>query len=653
MAPRPVTAPTDPVGATLRSDDGELYFGQTHRPEGFTSAAIAQFDGSAEPVVRELLQNSLDAADQADVPVAEVRFVMSEAHRNELPGWSKYITVFKEARRQRRRQSGVKRSQDERMVVERIEGRSRPATIPLLLCIDNGHGLNGERMDALLTPGNTSKGERGAGSFGLGHHAAFGASDLRYVLYGAKYFNKDESVSEIASGHAILASHRDKENVLRAADGYWFKSGRGHLAFNGNYDCYPDTLRRLLWELLAGVETGTVVCIAGFNDFRREEDDPTPLDSICRVAASNFSDAIDSGRLRVEVVDDGTDEVVTVGRGDLGEVLARHSQNKRAAKQGQINGQVAFNAWKTISVGERFPCHGGGMIRWRPLDASDRQPTRVHIFRKGMWITSRAPRLAMPEFSSTWPFDAVLSLDSGPLEKLVRSAEGPEHRGIDTKRLDNKQKKEYRDLMAEVASQLRAVVGERNDLKDFVPKGFATLTGHDIRTAEPIRRPRLPAGGGTVEEVVVGGGKQGAAEKKKARRKGTPRPGSRPRYRTSLRIVEASVIEAHVDYEDDVGPQSELGIRIRAASGADGTCEQPLPDDFLHITSVSDDVGRSAKADEPAGDLELSLPAAQGRRLLRVTLSSPIDDPQLLELDLVKRKTSPPREDSEAATKAS
>ena len=639
--------------STVRSDDGQLYFGQTHRPEGFTSAAIAQFDGSAEPVVRELLQNSLDAADQEEVPVAEVRFIISEAHRDELPGWSKYLAVFKEARRQRRSQSSVKRSQDERMVVERIEASSRPEMIPLLLCIDNGHGLNGERMDALLTPGNTSKGERGAGSFGLGHHAAFGASDLRYVLYGAKYFNKDESVSEIASGHAILASHRDKEKVLRAADGYWFKSGRGHLAFNGNYDSYPRTLPRLLWELLVGVETGTVVCIVGFNDFRREEDDLTPMDSICRVAASNFSDAIDSGRLRVDVEDDGADEVVTVGRDDLGEVLARYSQNKRAARQGQVNGQVAYNAWKTISLGERFPCHGGGMIRWRSLDASDKQPTRVHVFRKGMWITSRAPRLATPEFSSTWPFDAVLSLDSGPLEELVRSAEGPEHRGIDTKRLDNKQKSQYRQLMAEVASQLRSVVGERQDLEDFVPKGFATLTGHDIRTAERIRRPRLPAGGGTVEEAVERGQEQRAAEKKSTRRKGTPRPGSRPRYRTSLRIVETSVIEAHVDYQEDVGSQSELGIRVRAASGADGTCEQPLSDDFLHITSVSDDAGRRVEADEPAGDLELSLPAAAGRRLLRVTLSSPITDPQVLELDLVKRKATPPREDREAAARAS
>ena len=87
----------------MRPDDGELYFGQTHRPEGFTSAAIAQFDGSAEPVVRELLQNSLDAADQAGAVAAEVRFVISEARRDELPGWSKYMSVFEATCKQRRK----------------------------------------------------------------------------------------------------------------------------------------------------------------------------------------------------------------------------------------------------------------------------------------------------------------------------------------------------------------------------------------------------------------------------------------------------------------------------------------------------------------------------------------------------------------------
>ena len=500
-------------------------------------------------------------------------------------------------------------------------------------------------MEALLTPGNTSKGERGAGSFGLGHHAAFGASDLRYVLYGAKYMTNEQLVSQIASGHAILASHRDDNQVLRAADGYWFNSGQGEQAFDGTYNSYPDNLPPLLWELLAGVETGTAVCIAGFNDFRREDNDPTTTESICRVAASNFSDAIHSGALIVHVEDDFQDKAITVEPNNLGSILEPYSTNRRAAKQGQINGSLAFNAMRTIEAGERFTCAGGGTVRWRPLNASTGEKTRIHVFRRGMWITSYAPDLNSGQFASVWPFEAVLSLNSGPLESLVRSAEGPEHRGIDRKRLDSQQKKQYRELMATVAVELREVAGERQDLEDFIPEGFATLSGHAIRRAERLRRPRMPAGGGSAEVAVEGGQDQSHANEERRRRSGTPRPGSRPRYRTSLRILESSTLEAHVEYEDDAGPQTELGIRMRSVSGADATCEQPLADDFLRIAKVSDDSGGSAVARMPDGDLEVAIPSVAGRRHLTIVLSAPIIDPHLLELDIVKRRVASSQEE--------
>jgi hypothetical protein len=89
-----------------------------------------------------------------------------------------------------------------------------------------------------------------------------------------------------------------------------------------------------------------------------------------------------------------------------------------------------------------------------------------------------------------------------------------------------------------------------------------------------------------------------------------------------------------------------VGIRIRAASGADGSCEQPLPDDFLQIVSISDDAGRAVRASGPEGELELSLPAIEGRRRLTVMLASPVLDPQLIELDLVKRKAMLPQDSS-------
>ena len=205
---------------------------------------------------------------------------------------------------------------------------------------------------------------------------------------------------------------------------------------------------------------------------------------------------------------------------------------------------------------------------------------------------------------------------------------------------------QYRKLVAKIASQLTAAVGKRDDLEDYVPKGFATLSGHDVRTAERVRRPRTPAGGGSQKERVKGGQQAGGGKGKSSRRRGVPRPGSSPRYRTALRFEGTTIIEADLQYDDPVGQQSEVGIRIRAASGADGSCEQPLPDDFLQIASVIDDVGRAVQASGPEGELELSLPAVEGRRRLTVTLASPVLDPQLIELDLVKRKAISPRDSS-------
>ena len=644
--------PTNGTNSSIMTSDSAcLYFGPIHRPEGFTNAAIAQFDGSAEPVVRELLQNSLDAAIEGGIPTAEVCFVICEARREDLPGWSTYERIFQSALTQRRSRKGSKPSHDEKMVIERIQRSSSAEMTPLLVCTDNGHGLNGKRMEALLTPGNTSKGEGGAGSFGLGHHAAFGVSNLRYVLYGAKYLRDDSSIAAIASGHAILATYREGNDSLRAADGYWFKAGQEESAFDGSYDCFPESLPPLLDRFLTDVVTGTSVCITGFNDFNREDSDPSAVESICRVAAANFSDAIHAGSLVVKVLDERANMAIAVERSALGEILELSSDNRRAGrgKAGRITGQIAYSAWRTLHLGETIDSIEGVTIRWRPLESLDRQPTRVHVFRKGMWITSRAPGLiSSPDFSDTLLFDAVLSLEFGPLEELVRNAEGPEHRGIDRKRLSNRQKKQYRELVAEIASLLREVVGKRMDLQDFVPDGFAALKGHDVKAAERLRRPRTPAGGGSQKETTRRGQQSGGGERERSRNRGTPRPGSRPRYRTSLRVDELTVISAELDYEEDAAPHAEMGIRVTAASGADASCEQPLPDEYLRITSITDDTGHTSQASDPEGDMELLLPAAAGRRRLTVTLAAPVPNPQLIEIDLVKRKAAIPQ-DGDAA----
>ena len=658
----------------MNRDSADLCFNSTHQPVGFTSGVLAQFDGSAEPVVRELLQNSLDAAREAGRS-AKVSFVICEVPKASLPGWDKYTSVYQKACQDRHSWNAGKPSHDEKMVVDRIRKAIDSPMIPLMLCIDNGHGLNGKRMDALLTPGNTSKGASGAGSFGLGHHAAFGASNLRYVLYGAQYRNREGQTKRIASGHAILASHREQDpgrqargrlrrrkpsfsgrrghadTRLLAADGYWFRVGQAELAFDGTHENYPRTAPNLLTPYLDDLgDTGTVVCIAGFNDFHRDDDDPSVVESICRVAAANFSDAIHSGRLTATVYDERYDiEETEINPAALHDVLKPISKQMRAEKQGQIRGANAFNAVLPLQSGQQIESPDGQVVRWRSLAGNDRAVTQVHVFRRGMWITSRAPGLVKSNFSRAEPFDAVLSLSDGPLEQLVRSAEGPEHRGLDRKRLDNVEKKQLRELIAVVAERLREAVGERTDLQEFIPVGFATLEGQLNRAAETVRRARAPSGGGRRNQPVEGGEKDTGAGSKKQRRKGVPRPGSVPSYRSALRADAGEpVIQVYLRYEEEAAPGSRIGVRVRAASGADASCEQPLPDTFLPMVSVADAIGNHARAAEAGGEVELTLPAAAGERQLTVTLAKPVGDPALLELDLVRR--SPQQKNAETKT---
>ena len=627
--------------------DGELYFGTAHVPVGFTSAAVSQFDGSAEPVVRELIQNSLDAADKAGRP-AEVRFVMTEVAADDVPGWAEYCDAFAEAKKERE-QRRTSASHDERTIIRRIRHivrRSARKGIPVLLCADNGCGLDPQRMISLLTVGNTDKGEGGAGSFGLGHHAAFGASDLRYVLYGSRY-TYENTVSTICSGHAILATRADGQGEILAHEGFWRRAGWSGQAWRDGSE-FPSDVPSMLEAHLSEDATGTVVAIAGFNDFHRDHDEPTAEKQIMQVAAANFSAAINEERLIVEVIDPGGGRHVT-DRATLDATLEGIADRKRASKAGQIAGAQAHAAWLTLRDGAELTPLPGVKVTWRSLDAARGEQTQVHVFRKGMWIDSRVDRLLRRDFTSTWPFDAVVVLTDGELEELVRASEGPEHRGVDRKRLSNEQKSSLRQLLTQVAEALREAVGERDDEEEYTPQSFAILNGHHVRKAEAVARPRRQGGGGRTDTRVARGRKK-AGGGRGERRRGTPRPGSIPSYRHVLRAdTDSGIVEVRLNYDEDVDDRHAIGIRVRRASGADGTCEQPFPDDYLPLASAQDSEGNVASTNGAGGELELELPAAAGERTLRITLADDearelASSPHLLSIDIVKRARPSPTE---------
>ena len=172
-------------------------------------------------VVRELIQNSLDAAVEAGEDTAFVRFCVKGISRSDVPDLQGYEKAFKSAVKF---QSAVATDGQLADTAQEVVTRIRRGLRKLkdgkhhaLTVVDNGIGLDDRRMHSILGNGASAKVD-GTGSYGVGHLAAISTSDLHYVLYGAVQADGER----IAAGNTVLASMPGKAGApgWKSADGY-------------------------------------------------------------------------------------------------------------------------------------------------------------------------------------------------------------------------------------------------------------------------------------------------------------------------------------------------------------------------------------------------------------------------------------------------
>ena len=458
---------------------GDLIFGQADQPQGFLNLAMAKWDGNPEPIVREILQNCLDASVEADRSRSDVCFTIKEVPIGQIPGIEGYREHFEGAVRERAK---GKQGEAEIRVVEQIRRVLAKGETRILFCRDNGIGLDADRMQRILTEGNTDKSGGGAGAFGIGHLTAFAASDLRFVHYAGRNRSSGK-LRDIASAHAVLASRTVDENSGRGAHGFWLL-GDDRTLFHQHP--YPNSVPHLLQPEIDLIgDTGSVVCVIGFNDFRSDE---KPIEAISRVAAKNFLAAIWNGRMVVQIRDEvsGSEEIVSRNR--LESILGRQRTQKRAEQGGGwLSGEQAFRAWQTLRDGSKLQLEEEGVVAHvRLLGDHPRARSRVQLFRNGMWITNEADRVLPRDFNGFNPFDAVLEIASGPVGHLVRGAEGPEHRGLERRRLGRRDSQRLLDKLKQIAGRLQEEAGRVEQSAEFTPTGFAMFHGDAEREAEKV-----------------------------------------------------------------------------------------------------------------------------------------------------------------------
>ena len=474
---------------------------------------------------------------------------------------------------------------------------------------------------------------------GVGHMTAFAASDLRYILYAGR-----TNSAAIAGGHAILAAHPDGR-VLLSGDGYYTKVG-DLLSYDPNDPSkYHADLPVVLEEEMAKVEsTGSLVCITGFNSFRDDED---PSEAICRVAAINFLAAIQRNELVVSVLG-GAHGSKTVDGTNIGAILEKRSseQRVRGARVGYLAGGRAFRAYETLTRG--YPLHIEGYssdeieVYFRPTSSSNER-SQVNIFRDGMWVDLNPLGLSLARFASARPFDGVVLLHrDGRLYDLVRSAEGPEHCGLENYReLSRETKRELQGQFEKIAKRLAQEAGEE-DGQEYTPQGFAVLPSTTTREAEalPRYRPRRDQGRQPTTHRTEGENETEDHDpnRRNRNRRGTrPAPGTTVAVRSSIKLNQeksGKIDTLTVAWKPREGERTaNLAVRVRVASGSDETCDQPLRPEWLKLDSIEYD----NKSQSALGDgWELPLPQQPG--VVTIRLASPLVSTAGIELDIVRRR---------------
>ena len=587
------------------TDRADLKFGPGSSA-GFSAAGIAAFDDlRPAAVVRELVQNSLDAARSAGVPKAIVRFRLTSVARDDIPGIAAYEEAFRNAlERQRDPKTGTLPSQA-RLIADRIETALGEPRLDVLSVVDNGVGLDERRMNALLSDGVSAKEDRATGTYGNGHFTAVPASDLRYVLYGGV----TAGGVRIASGHAILASHYvSGEEYLRGADGFFvrgFNAGQNTLYDYVTGREVPDLIHRDLNHIQSTHGHGTSVIVTAFNHFL--EDDRSLWNMVAQAASANFFVAIEDGALEITVDDQrsGRDaQARTLDCSTLREVLAEHQDQKRSGAF--LSGHRAFDAHGAFRNGRQHAIETEAGTIAIHLRENPEATTRIDLCRNGMWITDDRSSAGIPgfyyKFADRIPFQAVLSLnadDGRDLHELIRIAEGPLHDSIRVKRLPRSDQARCRKALGEIRAWIldhtRPIQSDSYTPDDFLTLDFGDEAGGGAGKSvkghwgTPVPVDRRPARqlmlfpDDSTQETESGkpdpenpGQRKSTNANRSRRRPSLPalfQAASRPVGQGRRRIV----IDCLRDY-----PDAEL--RLIADEAIDATCDRPNQDPYMPAT---------------------------------------------------------------------
>jgi len=608
---------------------------------GFRASGLSAYDNvDPHTVVRELVQNSVDASVAAKREVVRLTVEIEEVATKDIPGLTEYQQRLECAIETQRKKNSLQQAQS---IVEAMSASIKKPKVPVLWVLDNGIGLDDDGMERLLGDGQSAKSDEStAGSYGNGHMTSFPASELRYVLYGGVQKDGKRTVS----GHTILASHMF-QNKAYGKDGYLSKSMRFDDFFN-RFEFFDGSEFRVLKHKLDHVEqefrSGSSVGILAFNRFNRFDNDDDALDCITDVVATHFAPLVFDGGMEV-TVRGGSQGERLLNADSIERILnARKLRLRRDRNSIGISGAQAWDAFETLKESPKTyieTAFGNVRFHVRELPRESAGRTHIQLFRNGMWISNEIPYNRPADFGNAAPFCGLVLLQPNEAKnacRFVRSFEGPRHIDIDLqrKRRNSPERSKIEKFFKELSDGIRSLAPKMS-AEEFDPAFFSLeVPGGGVRTnpksqttgtGKPERVPRR-------NPQKLERRKQQGGKTKQLRRQGTLLKARSTAFR------KKKGVQIFVKAQESA---SNTEVRVVIQNGCDETCDNPEPDSYLEILTGAlvggESVKRYVKDQNGKGRAVLVGPVSAESDELDIWLPCPSVPNGDLRVELIRRST--------------
>lgn len=423
----------------------KLYF-RLGSMDGFTSHETAEKTEGFDIPIRELMQNSLDAAGEEE---CRVEILIEEIATEDIPHLNDYRRILDLAIKTQKNEGAFNSQQ--KQVVENLWSEVGKKNTHILMFADDAGGMDRDGLNALIEH-RSRKSDSSGGSFGVGHLKSYDLSSSRYVLYGTR-----KNGATLFTGVPILAGFQD-DGSQRGNVGRIVKRIPSNEQ-NPDFE-YPDRLPDFMQRVMRDRSQGTVVCILGLSD-KWELDYET-------VIARHFFSALLHERLSVSISQSHGDKSITELDGERIEHLLSSIKGKMRANTARGEILCGQHTWQSflavrdssiiqieLSSGDRVNVY---------VRTGDIENSSVALIRSDMLI-ARHDTMLSPEFKDLRnsddlaPFALVIDVDKELAGKklfdLVKAAEGPYHNKLTGQDLNRERSKNLRELFRELAGKVR------------------------------------------------------------------------------------------------------------------------------------------------------------------------------------------------------